>query len=249
MICCPVQLRGSLRLDRALADRSRLFPAVARLRVAADLAAGLAYLHDPGSGLAPLPHCDVRSANVLLDSCDGPHGRAEARARLSDLGLAFIQQPATAYADPMWETTADADARGAPSDVFALGVVMLELLTGLPASDPTSRPALLHLRLRDRLPATTEATLALADRSAGWAVLQGGIPARELGSAAAHCAQPSVLNRSELAKVVPSLCNCCFCSNCLHEDLCLLRTQPSNAYFEGNPLSTVMAEWGDAALT
>lgn len=197
-----MQLRGSLRLDRALADRSRIFPAAARLRVAADLAAGLAYLHDPGSGLAPLPHCDVRSANVLLDSCDGPHGRANARARLSDLGLAFVQPPATAYADPMWKTSADADARGAHSDVFALGVVMLELLTGLPPSDSSRKPALLHVRLHDRLPASTEATLALADRSAGWALLQGGIPARELGAAAAHCAQPSVLNRAELSQVL-----------------------------------------------
>ena len=165
------------------------------------MAAALAYLHDPGSGLTPAPHCDVRSANVLLDNCDGPHGRADARARLSDLGLAFVRPPAPAYADPMWQTAADLNERGAPSDVFALGVVMLELLTGEPATDSSQRPAILHLRLRGKLPATTAVTLSLADRCAGWAMVQTGFVAREFGAIASHCAQPNAQERADVIQV------------------------------------------------
>ena len=73
--------RGSL--DAALADRATPLPAAARLRIAADAAAGLAYLHAPGGGLAPLLHRDVKSANVLLD--------AALRARVADVGLARPQ--------------------------------------------------------------------------------------------------------------------------------------------------------------
>jgi serine/threonine protein kinase len=172
-------LRGSLRLDRALADRSRPLPAVTRLRLAADVAAGLAYLHAPGGGLAPLPHCGLSSGNVLLDACDGPRGRQAARARISDLGLGFVRPPAPGYEDPAWASAADAAERGEASDVFALGVVLLELLTGLPAHDPERRPAALHARLHGSLPATAESTLSLADRSARWAELQvGRSPAR-----------------------------------------------------------------------
>ena len=198
-----LQIKGSLRLDRALADRSRPLPAAARLRLAADVAAALAYLHNPGSGFIPTPHCDVRSANVLLDNCDGPKGRADARARLCDLGLAFMLQPAPAYADPMWQNVADANRRDTLSDVFALGVEMLELLTVQPAADPSRQQAILHLRLRDQLPAGTSETLLLADRCAGWGTLQSGVPAREFGAIAVHCAEPSAQDRADLNQVQP----------------------------------------------
>ena len=72
-------------LDEALAARS--LDAAARLRIAADAAAGLAYLHSPGGGLAPMLHRDVKSSNVLLD--------AGLRARVSDVGLARPQHGAT----------------------------------------------------------------------------------------------------------------------------------------------------------
>ena len=78
-------------LDEALFARAaRPLDAAARLRIAADAAAGLAYLHAPGGGLAPLLHRDVKSANVLLD--------AGLRARLADVGLARPQRGATGTA-------------------------------------------------------------------------------------------------------------------------------------------------------
>ena len=75
-------------LDEALSPRAaRPLSAAERLRVAADAAAGLAFLHAPGGGLGPLLHRDVKSANVLLDE--------GLRARVADVGLARPQQGAT----------------------------------------------------------------------------------------------------------------------------------------------------------
>jgi serine/threonine protein kinase len=82
----PLMLGGAL--DCALAGRtSRPLGAAVRLRIAADAAAGLAYLHAPGGGLGPLLHRDVKSSNVLLDE--------GLRARVADVGLARPQRGAT----------------------------------------------------------------------------------------------------------------------------------------------------------
>jgi serine/threonine protein kinase len=80
----PLMVRGGL--DQALADRTLAahpLDAAARLRIAVDTAAGLAYLHAPGAGLAPMLHSDVKSSNVLLDE--------GLRARVADVGLARPQ--------------------------------------------------------------------------------------------------------------------------------------------------------------
>ncbi len=83
--CLVYPLMPGGALDCALANRTaRPLGAAARLRIAADAAAGLAYLHAPGGGLAALLHRDVKSSNVLLD--------AGLRARVSDVGLARPQQ-------------------------------------------------------------------------------------------------------------------------------------------------------------
>jgi serine/threonine protein kinase len=78
----PLMARGGL--DQALAaGTAHPLDAVARLRVAADVAAGLGYLHAPGAGLAPILHRDIKSSNVLLDE--------GLRARVADVGLARPQ--------------------------------------------------------------------------------------------------------------------------------------------------------------
>jgi hypothetical protein len=127
---------------------ARLLRAPARLRVAADVAGALEYLHAQAGYL----HRDVKSANVLLD--------AGARARLSDVGLARPMEAGArynvsgcgagtfGYIDPGYE---ESDEFRPGSDVFSLGVVLLELLTGLPASDRAARPPKLHRRLAPRL--------------------------------------------------------------------------------------------------
>ena len=86
--CLVYPLMSGGALDTALADgAARPLGAAARLRIAADAAAGLAYLHAPGGGLGALLHRDVKSSNVLLDE--------GLRARVSDVGLARPQRGAT----------------------------------------------------------------------------------------------------------------------------------------------------------
>ena len=65
----------------ASADRrTALLPSPQRLRIAADVAAGLEYLHSSDRGHNCIVHRDVKTANILLDGVGG--------ARLGDVGLA-----------------------------------------------------------------------------------------------------------------------------------------------------------------
>ncbi|XP_078442055.1 ERECTA-like 1 [Wolffia australiana] len=100
----------------------------ARVRMAVGAAQGLAYLHhdcDPR-----VIHRDVKSSNILLDE--------NFEARLSDFGIARRISPAKAHAstlvvgtigyiDPEYARTSRLSDK---SDVYAFGVVLLELLTG-----------------------------------------------------------------------------------------------------------------------
>ncbi|GIL84460.1 hypothetical protein Vretifemale_13075 [Volvox reticuliferus] len=114
-----------------------------RVRIAAEVASALLFLHT-----APIPivHMDLKPANILLDT--------HLTAKLGDVGLARLAPmlarpagPAAAavqaggrstvmdsrlvgtfeYMDPEYMQTAQYSAR---SDVYALGMVMLQMLTG-----------------------------------------------------------------------------------------------------------------------
>jgi serine/threonine protein kinase len=104
--CLVYPLMAGGGLDQALAARAmHPLDAAARLRIAADVAAGLAFLHAPGAGLEPMLHRNVKSSNVLLDG--------ELRARVSDVVLARSQHGATmtegvgtfGYIDPEYFAT------------------------------------------------------------------------------------------------------------------------------------------------
>jgi serine/threonine protein kinase len=109
----PLMARGGL--DEALAARAaRPLDAATRLRIAADAAAGLAYLHAPGGELAALLHRNMKSSNVLLDE--------RLRARVADVGLARPQHGATmtagvgtfGYVDPGYFATGERSPCAAP---------------------------------------------------------------------------------------------------------------------------------------
>lgn len=100
-----------------------------RIKVALDAARGIEYLHS--YAVPPIIHRDIKSSNILID--------ANWTARVSDFGLSLLgpehdsdYRPMKAagtvgYIDPEYYGL---NLLTAKSDVYGLGVVLLELLTG-----------------------------------------------------------------------------------------------------------------------
>ncbi|MQL69053.1 hypothetical protein Taro_001341 [Colocasia esculenta] len=122
-----------------------------RLKVALGAARGLAYLHSgPAIGI-PIVHRDFKSTNILLSETFD--------AKISDFGLAKLMPEgqdiyATSavlgtfgYFDPEYTSTGKLTLK---SDVYAFGVVLLELLTGRRAVDLNQESADQNLVLQVR---------------------------------------------------------------------------------------------------
>ncbi|XP_057949932.1 probable serine/threonine-protein kinase PBL28 [Malania oleifera] len=128
-----------------------------RIKVALGAARGLTYLHSSSSVGIPIVHRDFKSTNILLD--------ANFEAKISDFGLAKLMPEGQdtyvtarvlgtfGYFDPEYTSTGKLTLQ---SDVYAFGVVLLELLTGRRAVDlnqgPTDQNLVLQVRhiLNDR---------------------------------------------------------------------------------------------------
>ncbi|KAK8615941.1 hypothetical protein V6N13_017511 [Hibiscus sabdariffa] len=128
-----------------------------RLKVAIGASRGLAYLHSNSEVGIPIVHRDFKSTNVLLN------GNFE--AKISDFGLAKLMPEGQeidvtarvlgtfGYFDPEYTSTGKLTLQ---SDVYAFGVVLLELLTGRRAIDlnqgPSDRNLVVQVRhiLNDR---------------------------------------------------------------------------------------------------
>uniref|UniRef100_A0A1D1Y3G0 non-specific serine/threonine protein kinase n=1 Tax=Anthurium amnicola TaxID=1678845 RepID=A0A1D1Y3G0_9ARAE len=128
-----------------------------RLRVALGAARGLAYLHSSSAIGIPIVHRDFKSTNILLTE--------NFEAKISDFGLAKLMPEGQdvyattgvlgtfGYFDPEYTSTGKLTLK---SDVYAYGVVLLELLTGRRAVDldqgPTDQNLVLQVRhmLNDR---------------------------------------------------------------------------------------------------
>src|SRR6187551_1200573 len=114
----------------SLADRLQAgpMPTASVTTIGADIAGALAAVHAAG-----LVHRDVKPSNILLDENGG--------ARLGDFGIATGDVVGTLRFLPP-EVLAGGPA-AASSDVWALGAVMYEALTGRPpfdSSSPAARP-------------------------------------------------------------------------------------------------------------
>ncbi|KAI8526795.1 hypothetical protein RHMOL_Rhmol12G0024700 [Rhododendron molle] len=115
-----------------------------RIKIAADAAKGLEYLHDKAS--PPVIYRDFKSSNILLD--EGFH------AKLSDFGLAKLGPTGDqshvstrvmgtfGYCAPEYAMTGQLTVK---SDVYSFGVVFLELITGRRAIDSTQQRGVQNL--------------------------------------------------------------------------------------------------------
>lgn len=167
-------------------------PVETAVKIATSIARALVHAH--GSGIL---HCDLKPANVLLDGNDEP--------RLGDFGqsrLTTEQSPAlgTMYymAPEQADLSAVPDARW---DVYALGALLYEMLTGLPPyrSEDSERRLAAAATLEDRL-ATYRRIIAESPRPKAHREIKGGD--RRLTEIVDGCLHPDPHKRLPNAQVV-----------------------------------------------
>ncbi|XLR33183.1 hypothetical protein S83_024183 [Arachis hypogaea] len=117
---------GSLETQLHGPNRGSSLTWYLRLRIAVDVARALEYLHEHSN--PPVVHRDIKSSNVLLDS--------NFNAKLTDFGLAIssgVQHKNMKMSGTLGYVAPEYISHGKltdKSDVYAFGVVLLELLTG-----------------------------------------------------------------------------------------------------------------------
>jgi Protein kinase domain len=139
-------------LQSLLARIGRL-PSDKALDIARDLCAGLAAFHEKG-----IIHRDLKPANVMID------GRG--RARITDFGLAVVGQPSgpyafagtPAYMSPEQLTGGEVTAR---TDLYALGLILFEMVSGQRFFDAKSEEALVAQHRDTKVPRLTSVTRLL----------------------------------------------------------------------------------------
>ncbi|GKA20852.1 kinase-like domain, phloem protein 2-like protein, partial [Tanacetum coccineum] len=133
--------KGSLADYTGNSDKMTNLTWVQRLKICLDIAHGMNYIHtNTDHGKKKIIHRDVKSTNILLGD--------NWEAKISDFGMSIIH-PADQdtntlhiseiagtfpYLDPEYEVYGRISTK---SDIYSFGVVLLEILAGRLASDPT----------------------------------------------------------------------------------------------------------------
>jgi len=119
-------------------------------QIGQDMARALDYVHDNG-----VLHRDVKPANILM--FDYRNDGARVRAKLTDFGIAVMTKAPSASdgsfigtAAYMSPEQAKGESLGPPSDIYSLGLVLLECLTGVVSFPGEPLPSALARLLRGR---------------------------------------------------------------------------------------------------
>ncbi|KAJ3693543.1 hypothetical protein LUZ60_009023 [Juncus effusus] len=131
-------------LDQALFGKSSLYlDWSTRFEICLGVAKGLAYLHEESS--VRIVHRDIKASNILLDGDLNP--------KISDFGLAKLYDDkkthiSTRVAGTIGYVAPEYAMRGhltEKTDVFAFGVLVLEVIAGRTNTDPTLNPDKVYL--------------------------------------------------------------------------------------------------------
>lgn len=170
-----------------------LSPAL-RLKIAVGAAAGVAHLH-AFRNPSPIVHRDIKSANILLD--------AQYVAKVGDFGLAklFPEDATNVMTGTVIGTTCymppeSLQFKVTPKwDVYSYGVVLLEILTGLPSMDNNREERSLYRHVMENT--EDDDIMPLADNTVLW---QAAV-ANSVFKISRDCMSPDYHHRPDMAAV------------------------------------------------
>ena len=128
------------------------FPVARALNIAAQICAGVGAAHRLG-----VVHCDVKPQNVILTS--------EGQVKVTDFGIAraFSAAAPVGYTESVWGTPhyfspeqAEGSQPTPASDVYSIGVILFEMLTGRLPFEGDNQQQLALAHLRDAPPPVTQ---------------------------------------------------------------------------------------------
>ena len=201
---------------RALLEREGRLPVPQAIRIAREVADALSFAHEQG-----VVHRDVKPANILLSSghavvADFGIARAITAAGGARLTRTAVAMGTPAYMSPE-QMTGESDVDGR-SDIYSLGCILYEMLTGEPPHRARTTPALMAQRLagpapsvrilREEVPEPLDASLGRAlatdpaDRFRTPADFARALDGEDVTTAAASPRGPVRLRRSGIAGTI-----------------------------------------------